>query len=254
MELVEFWRARRAFVWYVAIVAAFVVMIFALSGHANFNLDVNDTAVVAPRVIPLSIPLSIAMFLTAMLASWLGQALNRENATVELSWTRPIPRSILALRFIAIDLVTLALAFVVALAAVWTIAVTVGHVAVMVDSRTGVATLLGTGVDAMWYALVLVLSSGVRGRGGAIAGMLWPVSLILIGVAQTHGGIFHDIALVLNVINPFAYLGSISRVGADGAPVPLVWPLDAGLRGAIVWLLAAAFCAAAVTIWKRREI
>jgi hypothetical protein len=36
--------------------------------------------------------------------------------------------------------------------------------------------------------------------------------------------------------------------------MPSVWPLDPSVRTLIVWLLAAAFCSAAVAIWQRREI
>ncbi len=208
----------------------------------------------APRVVPLTVLVSVAMFASAMLASWLGQALNRENETVELSWTRPLPRAVLALRYIAIDLCALAIAFAATLAGLVVLVGATLHAAVIAESRVGVALVLGTAVVAMWYALTLALSAGVRGRGGAIAWLLWPIAFILIALAQTHGGILHDVAVVLDVINPFAYLGQIGHNAPDGSPLPLVWSLDEWLRGTIVWAFAVAFGAAAVAIWQRREI
>jgi hypothetical protein len=253
MELVEFWRARRALVWYLALVVAGGVCTLVFWGNSHVNVDVNDREVMLPRAVPLSVLMSVAMFFTAILASWLGLALNRENATRELSWTRPLPRSGLALRYIAIDAAALAIAFAVTVAMLWFV---IGiHLPVVVEPRTPIVVFMASGVIAMWYALVLILSAGVRGHGGAIAGLLWPAALIVLAIgASTRGGFIHDVAVVLDIFNPFAYLGHIGRSAPDGTPVPLLWPLDEGVRAAIVWCFAVAFSAAAVTIWRRREI
>lgn len=253
MELVEFWRARRALLWYLAVVAACAALTAALNGHGRVNVDVNDREVFVPHVVPLSVLMSVAMFTTAGLASALGIALNRENATRELSWTRPIPRTVLAVRFIAIDLVALAVAYTVTIALIW---IVVGmHLRVAVEPRTPVAMFMGTGVIAMWYALTLLLTAGVRTRGGGIAGLMWPVAVVVLVLASTTaGGIIHDVAVVLNVVNPFAYLGQIGHAAPDGSPVPLLWPFDENVRAAIVWCFAAAFCAGAVAIWRSREL
>ena len=253
MELVEYWRARRALIWYLVVLVVGALFTVAFSGHANVNVDVNDKQVVFPRVVPLSVLMSVAMFFTAILASWVGLALNRENATRELTWTRPIPRAALALRFIGIDAAALAIAYAATVAVLWLV---VGlQVRVVVEPRIPVVLFMASGVIAMWYALVLILSAGVRGHGGAIAGLLWPAALIVLAVGSSPSrGFIHDAAVVLNVFNPFAYLGHIGRSAPDGTPVPLLWPLDESMRALIVWCFAAAFTAAAVTIWRRREI
>jgi hypothetical protein len=253
MELVEFWRARRALVWYAAILVALAAFTVLASPHSRVNVDVNDQQVVVPHIVPLTIVMSVAMFLTAILASWLGLALNRENATRELSWTRPVPRAVLALRFIAIDGAVLAVAYAFTIVLLWLLVAT--QVRVVVEPRTVVAFFMGSGVVAMWYALVLILSAGVRGHGGAIAGLLWPGALIVLAFAKwPAGGLIHYIAVFLNVFNPFAYLGEIGHSAPDGTPFPLLWPLDESLRAVIVWCFAAVFIAGAVVRWQRREI
>jgi ABC-type transport system involved in cytochrome c biogenesis permease component len=228
------------------------LLIAALNGRGGVNVEVNGE-VVAPHVVPLTVLMSLGMFFTAILATMLGCSLNRENATLELSWTRPLPRVALALRYMAIDVTTLAIAYLVAVAVFW---VLVGmYVHVVVEPRIGVAAFMGTGVVAMWYALTQFLTAGTRRRGSAVAGFMWPAAVIVLVVASaTHGGLVHDIAVVLNVVNPFAYLGQIGHSAPDGTPVPLLWPLDETVRAAIVWCFALAFGAAAVTIWQRREI
>lgn len=255
MELVEFWRARRALLWYLGLVAAVIVFVMSVSGHATVNVNVDEAPLTTPRLIPLSALLVGAMVLCAMLASWLGLALKRENATVDLSWTRPTPRPVLAARFIAIDLAALAIAFVLTTLGAWTLVVNVAHVTVAVDAHAAAVAPLAAGVVVMWYALVLVLSAGLRGHGGAIGGLLWPVSIILLVLAESaHAGIFHDIAVVLNIFNPLAYLSSMMNAGAGRAGITSVWPIDVGVRTLAVWALAAAYAVAAVSIWQRREV
>lgn len=255
MELVEFFRARRALIWYVAIVAVIVTVILLIHGNANVVVDVNDRHVQAPHSVPLSVLLGAAMFFTAALGSSLGLSLNRENATVEFAWTRPLPREVLAARYIAIDLAALAIAFAVTLAGEAVIVVAVAHAAILVDRYAGIITILALGVDAMWYALLLALSAGLPRRGAAIAGIMWPASLVLVIVAEAvHSGPYHDIAVVLNVVNPFAYLSSMVHLGAQTSTAPSVWEAGPELRAVAVWLLAAAFATAATFIWKRREV
>ncbi len=155
----------------------------------------------APRVVPLTVLVSVAMFGSAMLASWLGQSLNRENETVELSWTRPLPRVALALRYIAIDLCALAIAFAATLAGLVVLVNVTIHAGVVAESRVGVALLLGTAVVAMWYALTQALAMrAAAARSPGLADLVHPDRL-----AQAHGGLLHDIAVVLDVVNLFAY-------------------------------------------------
>lgn len=254
MELVEFWRARRALLWYLGIVLAIVAFVMSVSGHATVQVNVDEAPVMAPRLIPLSALLAGAMFFTAMLASWLGLSLNRENATVELSWTRPTPRPVLAARFIGIDLAALAIAFVLTTLGSWLLVVSVAHVRVGIDEHAAAVAPLAAGVVTMWYALVLVLSAGIRGHGGAIGGLVWPVAIVLIVLAQSaHVGVFHDLAVGLNIFNPLAYVSSVMPSGGGRSGETSVWPVDIGLRTAAVWAFAAGYAVAAVAIWQRRE-
>jgi hypothetical protein len=255
MELVGFWRARRALLWYLGIMLAVVAFVAVVGGHATIDVSSGDAP---PSTLHMRASLStligIAMFFCAIFASRLGTSLNTENATVELSWTRPIPRAVLAARFIAIDLITLELTFVLTIAGACAV-VAGAHGSVVIDPLAGNVGLLAAGVLAMWYAVTLLATAGLRRRGGGTAGLLWPASLVLIGLGEARqAGIIHQLALVVNVVNPLAYLSSMVRISSAAGPMPSVWPLDPSVRTVIVWAFAAVFCTAAVAIWQRREI
>jgi hypothetical protein len=253
MELVELIRVRRALTWYGGIGAAVVLVALLFANSPSVIINVGDHRALG---VPLSVLLGIAMLFTASLASWIGLSLNLENATREFAWTRPISRTMLAVRFIAVDLGGLAAGYAFTVLALWALVAGAGHGAVVFDPSVPVALVLSSGVVAMWYALLLLASAPFNGRGGSIAGMLWAASLILISVGQgTRSGPLHTAAQALNVINPFAYLSLMVHIDGSGdGPFPSVWALDPTLRAAIVWALSAVFCAAAIALWKRREI
>src|SRR5665213_1459293 len=98
MVYVEFLRVRRTLKWHLGILAA-VTLLVLYFGH-DTNLVVNGhSEVFAGMPVPLGALSVIAAFFAAIYASSLGSSLNRENPMRDISWTKPIPRSRIALQY-----------------------------------------------------------------------------------------------------------------------------------------------------------
>jgi hypothetical protein len=250
MELVEIWRVRQVVLWHLGLTVLVVVALALFAGHANIQIDDNEVG--GRHAAALGDLLFMAMAVSTVAASWIGLGLNRDRAQLELLFTRPTPRALLALRFVGIDLAALGIVFAVTLAAVCFLTVAVAHPIVTDENTLGLA-FLHTGVVAMWYGLLLVVTAGLEGRGAMIAGLMWPIALILLPLGMARSGFLHAVALVLDVFNPFAYVNTNSTA-AGNLVTSGVWQVALPLRALEVWLLAAAFCALAIWIWRRREV
>lgn len=253
MEYVEFWRVRRALLWGSGGMAIIVLIILTLpqvgtvhvvgpGGSTNFASGIGA---------PVDALAGIAAFFAAIYASSVGTSLNRENATRDLSWTKPLPRSVLALRYILIDLCGIVIAFAVALAACLIVA-TYAHFPPFFDAQSPMQIALGVGVGAMWYGLLQVLTCVAPPGARSLAGILWPVALLVTGLSHIPGSI-GAIMRALDVLNPLHYMSSTSVSGATGTATVLAGALPAGERAAIVWCFTLAFCALAVVLWPRKE-
>jgi ABC-type transport system involved in multi-copper enzyme maturation permease subunit len=221
------------------------------NGHVNTG-DGIDLAML------FTIPLAV----TLIFATIIGGTLSAENETPEMLRTKPFPRETMAFSYLLTGLGAIVLAFVIALIIVYIVICDFCLVAGLFppEFRVGpdsfVVLVLGLGVAFMWYALVQAASSGLRGRGGLTIGLSWAYFTIIAGLS--HVGFptaVHDTIMVLNVLNPLAYMNSITSHGSvmsSGAPNTLFdiapWP-----RAAIVWTLGAAACAVAAFNWKRLE-
>lgn len=248
MLLVEVWRVQRGLGWYV--LGVIVLALMAISIGHNASLTVNDKNELAQLGVAASALIPLPLVTACGFATFVGAALVAQNDVLDLAWTKPIPREVIALRIIAVDLVAVAGAFVFGLGAVFAVGLLV-HVTPHLDPAFPSALLLGLGVALMWCALTLALTARLR-RGGWVGGVMWPVSFLCIGLAQI-GGPVGAIGRAINLINPLAYFSG-SRVSDSGAlSLDSVFGFPVEERALIVWLLAALFCLAATLLWSRRE-
>jgi hypothetical protein len=238
MEYAEYLHVRTSLAWHAGVLAAIVLLILALGHQTTF--DVNGASKLTSGMsVPLGTLVPIALFFAAIFGSSAGGSLNREFLTHDISWTKPISRQTLALRYVLIDLAAVALVFTLTMLAVvvvlWWI-----RIAPLADPAFAGQLLLGLGASAMWYAIVQVLTCRLPRRGLALNWILWPVALSVDGLGRA-GGLLGTIARTLNILNPLAY---------PHDPVELV-PAD--LRLLVVWFFAVLFCGIAIAIWSRRE-
>jgi hypothetical protein len=250
MILVETLRLRTWSIWWAAVIAAIGIVLVATVQHVHTAVVVNGASI-GPIDVPLVTMAPVAMFLAMIYATSAGLSLNKEGQTLALSWTKPVPRPLVALRIIAVDAVAVAAAY--AFAWLMIVVVIAGIGGSMVGSADLTALIaLSLGVAIMWYALIAALTSAMPANTGVVVGFLWPVALIL---SSLHLDINPTIDLVLrllNVINPLAYLNSTQRSSID-QQLGSYWQGPPDERAAIVWLLSCVLAAVAIGLWTRRE-
>ena len=248
MEYVEFLRIRRSLAWHIGIIVVLGFVVMLVGGNeASVNIN-GSTRVMSGMQVPLGIIASIAAFYGAIFASSAGTSLNRENETREISWTKPIPRSVLALRYIAIDLAGVAIAYVAAIVVIMLVLLRL-HITPFFDGDAPVQLALGLGVGVMWYALIAVITCTLPPGARSVSGVIWAAAFGIGALTQVPGAI-GTVAGVLDILNPLSYMGKSS---AAHGPFVAAQAAPAEIRTLIVWCFTAVFCAIAVTIWPRAE-
>jgi hypothetical protein len=246
-------RARRTLLWtalaYVAIVAVTVVSF--LTHHVTVKPGLD------PFGLPDSMFVSAAFVGALIVASVTATSLNREGPTLPIAWTKPQPRARIALEYFAVDLGAVVGVGLLTVAAGVLIALPTGALShVLHDPNLGELIVRSLGVTFMWYAVVQAASAGLSGRGGAVIGLSWPVfgGLLWLAVADVPG--LRPVGLVLNVLNPLAWLSSTTRV-QHGVVTSATSSLFPFLPHAVVvvapWLLAGLALYLATVLWSRRE-
>jgi hypothetical protein len=243
MVYVEFLRARRSLTWHLAIMAALTLLVLYF-GNAS-TIHVNGIATMFPGMqVPLGALGMVGTFFAAIYASSAGSSLNRENQTRDISWTKPISRTSLALQFVLVDIAAIAIVFVLTMVAVTIVLLRLGMVpAIEQGFATEIAVFFGTSV--MWYALIQVLSFWFGSGARSLGGILWPIAFVVLALTNVPGPL-GAIARVINAINPLRYAPGISD--AKGAQA-----MSLDTRALCVWFFSVLFCAIAVTLWPRKE-
>ena len=247
MAYAEFLRTRRSLTWHVGILAALTLLILYFGNTATINVD-GHSPLFPGMPVPLGQLTVVAMFFGAIYASSAGTSLNRENTTRDLSWTKPVPRTVLALQFIAIDVAAIAIVFALSVLAIVAVLLRLQMVPV-IDASFVPEAVLALGVCVMWYALIQVLTFGFGPGARAIAGILWPVAFVALGVAHVPGAL-GAIARTIDIVNPLSYASGMSQEAGRQAAIAAM-PVDARL--VCVWMFAAIFCAIAIAFWPRKE-
>jgi hypothetical protein len=262
MVYVEFLRIRRSLMWHAGIIAVVAIGIMLLGlNNVHTDVDVNGTHSSASRMVagmpmPLSVAAGIAAFFGAIFASTCGASFNRESLTRDISWTKPISRTLLALQFALVDLGGVFTAYLFAFLAI-VIVMLRYHVAPYVDGLFGVEFALGVGIGTMWYALLQLITCMFGPQMRAMQGVLWPIAFALAGLTQISGAV-GQIARALDYINPLSYLSSSSSTnGTHGDFAHVVAsPMNAmssSEKMLIVWFFTIVFTAIAVAIWPKKE-
>jgi len=281
MILVEYLRARHAFIVFGAILALIVLGI-ALSvsyavhfGHAVTNGDVsisvgNGGAEVhrpAPHQspseafgeadfkVPLSILCAFAAFAALVLATILGTSLNSENDRGGFAFTKPVSREQLALTYFAVDAVAVvavfALSMLLGFVGLWIVGI-LGRL--YVDASALEIAVTGLAEALMWYGLLQVVSAPLRPRLGNLRGISWPIFL---GLAAMYGftgfgPIFHDFVAAVDFLNPLVYDTSLNIEGPAVTTSSIVG-LSEPVRLAITSGIGILGCGLAALNWRRVE-
>jgi hypothetical protein len=249
MAYAEYLRVRKSLAWHAGILG--IILLFVLYFAHGSQVEVNGTTrLMTGMAIALGPLATIGMFFAAIFASSQGASLNRENATRDLSWTKPISRTLLALQFVAIDVAGVLIAFALTMICV-VLALLRAGLTPVVDPTFGTELALGAGVAVMWYALIQLLTFGFGPGARSISGILWPIALLALGLAKVDGPI-GVAARAIDIVNPLAYMGGV-RFDSTGSHSDAISALPLEVRPLVVWLFAALFTAIVVTLWPKKE-
>jgi hypothetical protein len=266
MNYIELLRQRRALTVYGCVLGGltlFGLIVFNFTVPPHLEGGVHSGS----QNISLSGICGIALFATWIFATVIAASLNRENDVPEMMRTKPFPLEQVAVSYYLTDLAAIAIAFLIS---VGVNLITLFDVTLVLHipnpmtydfADAAVVVTLGLGVAFMWYGLLQAATSSLKGRGGVIVGLSWPVFIGLVGLS--HLGLppaLHAIVMFLNVFDPMAYLTSLLSSSSGGAartgsfaPAAL-FALDPWIRAGIIWTFGVAACAVAAISWKRLEV
>lgn len=246
MWYMPYLRVRRAVIIYAAFVIGLSLIAIALRyAPGVMQVDAAGHARLAAANIDIAMLLAGSAALVGGFATVLGLNLAAENeGHLELAWTKPISREGYALGIFGVDFV--AIAACISLTAVCACAIAdvyLGHQAVVLGSTdTLIHAVLFCGFPLSVYAWVSALSASLKRNRGSVAGLFWPLMLALAALRLVPIPIVHQIAVVLDTVNPLQIYST-----ASSAPAPPNWTLLSG------WALAALLLAAALVQWRRLE-
>ncbi len=259
MEYVEYLRVRKAFFVFAVIVAAVTVLIVvsvfaathgALGGHVVVNGRHVGASEMQSPPIPLGVLLGIAGYAAVVFATICASSLNKEHDGLNFVFVKPVPRSVLALRYVAVDAAGILAAFAYALLVIEVFPLASFGLLrdVYVDGRAWWVGGLGLGVAFMWYGLLQAITVQYRGKGGTIVGFSWAFFAIMVTVpALTFlGPIVGKLVFVIELFNPLAYFTAIAD-HPSGYLVSSILGFALETRVALVWAIAGLSIAYAVT-------
>jgi len=260
VSYVQFLRLRKALFIYFPIIGGLFLCGVLLPHVPGTTLDFGDGPGHGKTPsIPLSFVFFIAAWCAIIFATVVSTSLNKEYDGVEMVWTKPISRERLALRYIALDLVAIVVAFA-SVAALYLLAVLLLGLGkyLAVDARTVPTLVIGLGTAVMWYGLVQGLTAWLRGRGAIVIGISWAVAFVLLSFAEATryaAPEVHAFFMGLDVLNPLAYYSSysLSGYGAHASPVLPQFLAGTEMRSLMTWTIGALGCISAVVGWKRLE-
>lgn len=254
MEYVEILRARGllrnyGFVLLLGLVLAAVSL---YSNHFGGHVEVRTEADTSGTVSVYSSVLAGCAIVAFIIATCIAPGLSAESSTLAITWTRPLPRSTIAWRFIAIDLATIAVSYAALFVVVLIVFAMFGVSGRFRFDGADAAAIVarGLGCALMWYALVTLVTARLPGRGGLIAGLSWVAFLVLGGLwAAPFPALIHWLITALDYLNPLAYFGNIGSNGTQS-----IIPLSGAVRTLIVWCIGIAALAGTVRLWSTREV
>lgn len=246
MEYVEYLRVRRGLVSY-AVALAFCFVVVTLMVHGNGGLHIKMSF--DRKGVPVGDLLQLGGIGAFFLATMFAGNLPGESATLSFLWTKPIARTTLAARFVAID--TLGLITGIVLVGLVSAIVMAGmgqlhDIRVARSDAAGGALALGA--PLAWYGITLLASARLGRDGAARAGALvWPVFLfvILLGTMNLPPP-GHALVVALEHVDPLAYLLGSDQPGSGLLGATLQ-------RAAACWAIALVTITAAIRLWSTRE-
>jgi hypothetical protein len=264
----EFLRARNSVFIYTLVWAGLFLLTAILSVWLPMGEEAHKAAHVGGNLIPQPWPnlLGFAAIAASIVATVLGSTLSQEaDGHLEFALTKPASRVAYASVMIAVDFAAIFVAVFVGFAFVWL------HYAIFHHTTTGCCQgyRLVAGPDPVfnalrfllfplaWYAIIVGLSAGWRGKAGIVQGLIWPLAIAIAALRElpSTGGwqAWHDLFVALNVFNPLMYVSYDDRVSETTVQFAAGHALPAIVSAAMLALFMFAGWASAALQWRRVE-
>lgn len=246
MEYVELLRVRRALtVFAVAIACFFIAATFALHGHGGFHITIG-----IDKGSALGDFVVAAGFGAFFLATFFAGHLAAETPTLSFLWTKPVSRTALAWRYVAIDAAALLAGIALGTLAIFMLIAGLGQAGrLRVDMALLPGLALSLGAALAWYGLCLLAASRFdRDVANGVIAMSWPVFILFLMLnVMALPPPAHAAVVFIDQFNPLAYLIGVEHHEA--------WLLGAStmVRAAAVWIIALVSIALATRLWTTRE-
>ncbi|MBV8073805.1 MAG: hypothetical protein JO140_00145 [Candidatus Eremiobacteraeota bacterium] len=198
---------------------------------------------------------ALAGYVSCIMATMMTATLNRDRSHLAYIWTRPRARERIALGYLAIDIVTILIAYALVSAVAAVIVSNIRGVTLILDSETATSVIRYAALPLMWYGLVEAATSWNGLRGGTVAGLSWAVFWGLLILRAINLPVpFEQLVALVNFLNPLAYFtnraGMSIVLGSHGIPTLF---LTFTVQTVMAYCIFVASCALAVVTWKRME-
>jgi hypothetical protein len=274
----DYLRARRGLTIFASILGAFVLMLivsmpFSHVAPHDVTVGVSSQALAThsyggiarlhqlgqSTTFPFRLFCLVAVVLAVLFATGCATSVSRANSHLHFTFTKPVSRERLTLATIAVDALSIALAFCVALVLLLVPFAVVGLLdRIVFDPYAAYVVIFGLGVAFMWYGLIQAATTRMRGAAGVVLGLSWAVFITLASLDKLDARYVPEaiVALIhaLNVINPFTYLKMLVEFGGVAAKDAAPYAGAFSESMAVTWLVAVLALALCVTIRKRMEV
>lgn len=251
MEYVQILRSQRVLLWYAGILLSLLLLV-VFSIYAGSHGELETGAGGGPHLSHLLQGCMLGAFIVATCVA--PGLFGAESTTTPIIWTRPMARDAIAWRYVAVDLLTIAVSYVIALVVCLLFLASFGALRlVTVDAASPVIAVMSLGCAFMAYALMGLVQARLPGHAARMVTLMWAAFLIVGALwAVPTAPPVHALITALNYLNPLAWGDCISvgHLGTTRHPIELA----AGVRAAFAWLIGAVAIVAAVRLWSTREI
>ncbi len=208
---------------------------------------------ITPHRVELEGIIAVCGFSAAIAATIWGTSLARENnGHLELTWTKPVSRLHYAAVVMAVDFLGILAAMGVTFLIFGVIPLAFYGKLAKLAAGPDLALFcaLAVGFPLAWFGIAQALTASLRGRGGLVAGLAWPVAIFLSAITQVElPQSLHRVFAAISVINPLTFFHvQITTLGGHVEPSGAI----AGDVGALLFI-ATVGIAAALVQWQRLE-
>jgi hypothetical protein len=202
---------------------------------------------------PFAFYAAFAAFAALIVATSLAAPFARENdGHLEIALTKPVPRILLAVSTIGVDLAGVVAAWL--LTVVFLLAA--GALFQLPKLQFGLddlrVTILGLLGAFAWYAMLCAGTASMKRGYGVVLGLAWPFALLVLGLGTAELGsspiavAIHTIAKAVGYVMPFTYLHLHVTDGRQQA-------LSPGVELPVLAALLVGYAALAIVQWRRVE-